>query len=186
MYALDRDTGTAEWVSLEQSPGEWTSGYVRNHQSLNRQFPVLPDGMLSVGPAGVAQLPAPTATVLSDETSGDRRTLHLRVAAQRPVRFLSFYGEVGDHRVVEATVEGRAATTYIAEQDRFGVVFHGPPSEGLDVTLVLQGTGPFKLRIVDGSDGLNGLPGFVSRPPTVGVFGSHSSELLAVAVTQTL
>ncbi|HTJ33321.1 MAG TPA: M28 family peptidase [Dactylosporangium sp.] len=186
MYALDRDTGTAEWVSLEQSPGEWTSQYVRNHQALNRQFPVLPDGMLSVGPARAADLPAPEAKIVSDETSGDQRTLHLRITSQRQVRFLSFYGEVGDHRVISATVEGRTATTYVTEQDRFGIVFHGPPTEGLDVTLVLKGTAPFKLRLVDGSDGLTDLPGFTPRPPTVGVFGSHSSELLAVAVTQTL
>ncbi|MGI5236917.1 M28 family peptidase [Dactylosporangium sp. CA-139066] len=186
MYALDGDTGTAEWVSLEQSPGEWTSRYVRNHQSLSRQFPVLPDRTLSVGPAQAANLPAPAATIVSDETSGDRRTLHLRIASRRPVRFLSFYGEVGDHRVVSATVEGRSATTYVDELDRFGIVFHGPPAEGLDVTLVLTGAGPFKLRIVDGSDGLSDLPGFTPRPPAVGVFGSHSSELLAVAATQTL
>ncbi|MEV8515839.1 M28 family peptidase [Dactylosporangium sp. NPDC051484] len=186
MYALDRDTGTAEWVSLERSPGHWTSGYVRNHQALNRLFPVLPEGMLSVGPARPADLPAPEATVLSDDTSGDQRTLHLRITSKRQVRFLSFYGEVGDHRVVSATVEGREATTYITEQDRFGVVFHGPSSKGVDVTLVLKGAGPFKLRLVDGSDGLDGLPGFTPRPPTVGVFGSHSSELLAVAATQTL
>jgi hypothetical protein len=186
MYALDRDTGTAEWVSLEQSPGDWTSKYVRSHQQLNRQFPVLPAGGLSVGPAEAANLPAPRATVLADDTSGDQRTLHLRIASGRDVRFLSFYGEAGDHRVVSATVEGRAATTYIEDQDRFGVVFHGPPSAGLDVTLVLRGAGPFKLRLVDGSDGLTGLPGFTPRPATVGVFGSHSSELVAVAATQTL
>ncbi|MEV6927719.1 M28 family peptidase [Dactylosporangium sp. NPDC051485] len=186
MYALDRDTGTAEWVSLEQSPGAWTSRYVHGRQSLNRQFPVLPAGELSVGPAQAADLPAPEATVLSDSTAGGQRTLHLRIASKRPVRFLSFYGAAGDHRVVSATVEGRAATTYIEGQDRFGVVFHGPPAEGLDVTLVLQDTAPFALRLVDGSDGLTTLPGFTPRPDTVGVFGSHSSELLAVARTQTL
>ncbi|WP_433050192.1 M28 family peptidase [Dactylosporangium sp. CS-033363] len=186
MYALDRDTGTAEWVSLEQSPGDWTRQYVKSHQQLNRQFPVLPEGELSVGPAEAANLPAPQATVVSDEKSGDQRTLTLHIASQRDVRFLSFYGEVGDHRVLSATVAGRSAKTYIADQDRFGVVFHGPPPAGLDVTLVLRGTEPYKLRLVDGSDGLTGLPGFTPRPATVGVFGSHSSELLAVAVTQTL
>ncbi|GAA3271958.1 M20/M25/M40 family metallo-hydrolase [Dactylosporangium vinaceum] len=186
MYALDKDTGTAEWVSLERSPGEWTSRYVHGHQRLNRQFPVLPEGELSVGPAQSADLAAPKATVLSDETAGDRRTLHLRIASQRDVRFLSFYGPVGDHRVVSATVEGREAVTYISAQDRFGVVFNGPSAAGLDVTLVLTGAGAFALRLVDGSDGLTALPGFTPRPATVGVFGSHSSELLAVATTQTL
>ncbi|MFI5911485.1 M28 family peptidase [Dactylosporangium sp. NPDC051541] len=188
MYALDKDTGRAEWVSLESAPGAWTSQYVRSHQRLNQQFPVLPEGELSVGPAQAADLAAPKATVVSDETASGRRTLHLRIASQRDVRFLSFYGPVGDHRVLSATVEGREAVTYITAQDRFGVVFNGPATSaaGLDVTLVLTGAEPFKLRLVDGSDGLTGLPGFTPRPATVGVFGSHSSELVAVATTQTL
>jgi hypothetical protein len=194
MYALDRDTNAAEWVSLEQAPGAWTSKYVRNHQPLNQQFPVLPAGMLSVGPAQAADLPAPAATILSDDTAttattvgtGDQRTIRLRLTSKRTVRFISFYGEIGDHRVIKATVSGRDAPTYVTDQDRFGIVFHAPPADGIEVTLVLKGTGPLKLRLVDGSDGLDGLPGFTPRPPTVGVFGSHSSELLAVATTTTL
>ncbi|WP_238006063.1 M28 family peptidase [Dactylosporangium sp. AC04546] len=187
MYALDRDTGTAEWVSLEQSPGDWTSGYVRNHQSLNRQFPVLPEGMLSVGPAQTADLPAPVVTTIPDSgsgsASGGRRTVRFRIESKRTVRFISFYGDVGDHRVVKATVEGRDAVTYLPDQDRFGVVFHAPPADGIEVELVLSDAAPFTLRVVDGSDGLTALPGFTPRPATVGVFGSHSSELVAVART---
>jgi hypothetical protein len=186
MYALDRDTGTAEWVSIEQSPGAWTSRYVHGHQALDRLFPVLPAGQLAVGPAQAAPLPAPTVTVVSDTTSGDRRTVTFRLASQRPVRFVSFYGEVGSHRVQQATVAGRDALPYLTEQDRFGVVFHGPPTDGIEVTLVLLGAGPLKLRLVDGSDGLDALPGFTPRPPAVGVFGSHSSELAAVAITATV
>jgi len=186
MYALDRDTGTAEWVSLEQSPGPWTSKYVHDHRSLSRQFPVLPDGMLSVGPARAADLPAPTATILSDEPSAGGRTLRLRIASKRPVRFISFYGEVGDHRITRATVAGRDATTYVTELDRFGILFNGPPADGIEVTLTLADAGPLKLRLVDGSDGLSDLPGFIPRPPAVGILGSHSSELAAVAATTTL
>lgn len=186
MYALDRDTGTAEWVSIEQSPGAWTSRYVRDRRSLDRLYPVLPAGNLSVGPAQAAALPAPTLTVLSDTTTGDRRTVRFRLTPQRTVRFVSFFGEVGSHRVQQATVAGRDAVPYLKGQDRFGVVFHGPPADGIEVTLVLQDTGPLKLRLVDGSDGLDTLPGFIPRPPTVGIFGSHSSELAAVATTTTV
>lgn len=186
MYALDRDTGTASWVSLEHAPGAWTSRYVHDHHALDKVFPVLPAGDLSVGPAQVAPLPAPTVTVLSDTTAGDRRTVRFRLTAQRQVRFVSFYGDVGSHRVQQATVEGRDALPYLTGQDRFGVVFHAPPADGIEVTLVLEGTGPLRLRLMDGSDGLDTLPGFNPRPPAVGVFGSHSSELAAVAVTATV
>ena len=42
------------------------------------------------------------------------------------------------------------------------------------------------LRAMDASDGLDTLPGFRPRPPDVGVAGSHSSEMLAVARTYPL
>ena len=40
--------------------------------------------------------------------------------------------------------------------------------------------------VMDGSDGLAGLPGFTPRPPDVGVEGSHTSELVLVAKTYTV
>jgi hypothetical protein len=51
--------------------------------------------------------------------------------------------------------------------------------------LTVQGTGPVKLRAMDGSDGLSGLPDFRPRPTDVGVAGSHTSEMVAVARTYT-
>jgi hypothetical protein len=186
MYALDKDTGTARWVSRERSPSTWTRQYVNARANLREQFPVLPAGEMSVGPATVADLPAPEVTVESDSTSGGQRTLRLRFRAGRPVRFLAFYGDVGDHRVVSATVEGREAQTYIDEHNRFGIEFHGPDSAGVEATLVLNGSGSLRLRVIGGSDGLDTLPGFKARPDDVGVFGSHSSELCAVAKTYTL
>ena len=43
--------------------------------------------------------------------------------------------------------------------------------------------GRVNLRVMDGSDGLTSLPGFRPRPPDVGIAGSHTSELVAVATT---
>jgi hypothetical protein len=39
---------------------------------------------------------------------------------------------------------------------------------------------------MDASDGLSALPGFRARPAEVGIRGSHSSEMLAVARTHRL
>ena len=46
--------------------------------------------------------------------------------------------------------------------------------------------GPVEVRVMDGSDGLDGLPGFVPRPPGFGLRGSRTSELLLVAKTHTI
>ncbi len=50
----------------------------------------------------------------------------------------------------------------------------------------MSGPGPLRLRVMDASDGLSALPGFFPRPADVGIVGSHSSEMLAVARTYPL
>ncbi|MEE3918662.1 hypothetical protein V2I01_09665 [Micromonospora sp. BRA006-A] len=55
----------------------------------------------------------------------------------------------------------------------------------MTLTLVPRG-GAVSVRAMDASDGLSGVPGFRERPAGVGVVGSHSSEMLAVARTYPL
>ncbi|WP_230414822.1 hypothetical protein [Micromonospora tarapacensis] len=67
------------------------------------------------------------------------------------------------------------------------MVFHAPPADGVEVTLTVEPRADrVELRAMDASDGLETLPGFRPRPPDVGVAGSHSSEMLAVARTYPL
>ncbi len=178
MYALDADTGQARWLSTDSAPGAWNRAYVSGRENLVAQFPPLDDRELLTGPAPAAALPAPTVTTVSDTTAAGRRTLTLTITPQRPVRLV--YLEVEDATVLSATVAGRDVAAS-ALGGGFGVLFHAPPAEGLRVTLVLDTTGPVRLRVMDGSDGLDGLPGFTPRPPGVGVAGSHDSELVLVA-----
>lgn len=88
--------------------------------------------------------------------------------------------------VEQATVAGRSVPVQSGPAERwsFGLVFHAPPSDGIEVTLVVRPIGgQVWLRAMDASDGLAGLPGFRPRPPDVGIVGSHSSEMVAVART---
>ena len=57
------------------------------------------------------------------------------------------------------------------------------PDDGLPAHLHRQGGGAATLRVIDGSDGLDGLPGFEPRPDGVDAAGSHSSDLVLVAAT---
>lgn len=117
-----------------------------------------------------------------DTTAGDRRTLHVRVTPQRPARLV--YLALTDAPVLAATFEGREVP---ADEltDGLSVVFHAPPADGVDVTLVLGSSDPARLTVLDGSDGLDGLPGFAPRPAGVGIAGSHTSEMAVVARTYT-
>ncbi|MFC7484668.1 M28 family peptidase [Luedemannella flava] len=183
MYALDTDTGQARWVSTDSAPGSWNKAYVSGREDLAKQFPPLGGGELLTGQAQAATLAAPTVTTVSDTTAAGRRTLSLTVTPQRTVRLV--YLAVEGTPVVSATVSGREVAPS-AVGDSFGVLFHAPPADGLRVTLVLGAAGPVRLRVMDGSDGLDGLPGFTPRPAGIGIPGSHDTELVLVAKGYTL
>ncbi len=205
MYALDADTGQAHWLSGEPNPQPWTAQYVSDSVPVPTGFPVLGDGPYLAGPAEAAALPAPALTVLADTTSGDERTLRLQLTPQRPVRVLSLHVETSAVTVRRAMMAGRPVPiepisvddepavdepTTDPAADRwwgFGLVFHAPPPEGIEIELVFRTTGgEVLLRAMDASDGLAGLPGFRPRPPEVGIIGSHSSEMVGVARTYRL
>jgi hypothetical protein len=188
MYALDAGTGRAEWLSHEDDPQPWTDGYVDGTVSVADDFPGLGDGKLRAGPAQAANLPAPKVEVLSDTRSADQRVLRVRLVPQRPVRLASLHVDTSTATVRSATVAGRDVPVK-ARDGRwgFGIVFHAPPPEGIEVTLTLTPkAGQVALRAMDASDGLTALPGFQPRPSDIGIVGSHTSEMLAVARTYPL
>ena len=196
MYALDADTGQARWLSHETDPQPWTAQYVTGPATLTEEFPVLAAGAdeLRAGPAQAATLPAPALTVLSDSASGDVRTLALRLVPRRQVRMVGIYLDARTGSVDRATVAGYPVPVERVADERwsFSLLFHAPPAQGIDLVLVLRppasggNEGRVRLRVLDGSDGLAGLPGFRARPPDVGVAGSHTSELVIVARTATI
>ncbi|MGC5332515.1 M28 family peptidase [Micromonospora sp. DT62] len=187
MYALDAGTGQARWLSHEEDPQPWTDGYVDGVIEV-ADFPGLGDAELRAGPAQAANLPAPKLEVLADTTAGTERTLRLRLVPQRQVRLTTLHVDAATATVLRAEVAGRAVPVEAREgRWGFGLVFHAPPPEGIEVTLtVTPKAGQVALRAMDASDGLDALPGFRPRPPDVGIKGSHSSEMVAVARTYPL
>ncbi len=185
VYALDADEGRAWWASTEDSPGEYTSRYVDTVADLPVDFPYL-HGELVTGEAEVAELPAPEVTVRSDTSSGDERRVSLLVEPQRDVRLVAFEVITDGGTVTSASAEGRAVPDDALGEERLFVTFHAPPDDGIEVTITVQGDGPLRFRAVDGSDGLDGLPGFEPRPEGVDAAGTHSSDLVVVSRTTAL
>jgi hypothetical protein len=197
MYGLDADAGRARWFSYETVPQPWTDQYVdAPAPEADDVFPILRparDGTLS-GPAPAASLPVPALDALSDTAAGDVRTLRVRLRPQRPVRLVGLFVDARSAQVSDATVAGRAVPVRepAGGPYSFRLLFHAPPAEGLEVELTLRppaqggNDGRVRLRVLDGGDGLAGLPGFRPRPPDVGVLGTHTSELVLVTRTYTL
>jgi hypothetical protein len=188
MYAVDTGAGKARWLSEETTEQDWTSRYVSGDPVPLPDFPGLGDGEFRTGPADVAPLQAPTVDVQQLPSTSGERHVRLRVRPQRPVRLLSLHVDAATATVVSARVAGQPAPVgLVGERWSFGMLFHAPPPEGVEVELVLRpANGPagrVSLRVMDGSDGLSGLPGYRPRPRDVGIAGSHTSELVAVATT---
>ncbi len=188
MYAMDADNGTARWISDEPATQKWTGQYVSGDlHRVDDTLPTFGAEQVRTGEAPAADLPAPQLTVESDTRSSDTRTLNLRLRPQRQVRLVTLH-TAADAPVVTATVGGRDLPVDPATEGQawgFGFTFHAPPAEGVEVTLTVRASGPVRFRVMDGSDGLSDLPGFRARPTGVGIVGSHTSELLAVAKTYT-
>ncbi|GAB2611232.1 aminopeptidase [Paractinoplanes abujensis] len=187
MYALDADNNTARWISEEPAVHDWTGQFVRGEpHRVDDTLPSFGPEQVRTGDAPAAALPAPALTVESDSRTGETRTLTVRLKPQRQARLVTLHVAAGTP-VASATVGGRTMPPRepIDGAWGWGFVFHAPPPDGVEVTLTVRATGPVRFRAMDGSDGLTELPGFRPRPAAVGIVGSHTSELLAVAKTYT-
>jgi hypothetical protein len=180
VYAMDADEGRAWWVSTEDDPGEYTAQYVRSLGDLPLDFPYL-RGEVWTGEADVADLPAPE--LVAEPTAGNEgaRRWTVTVTPQRAVRLLALEVVADGGTVTVASAEGRDVPEEALGSDRLFVTFHAPPADGVRFTVEVEGDGPVSLRAIDGSDGLDGLPGFEPRPSEVDAAGTHSSDLVVVS-----
>jgi hypothetical protein len=187
VYALDADSGRAWWATREAEPGEYTARYVEGREQLPVEFPALAGPNVATGPAEVADLPAALVTTVSDDVVNGMRRITVRVEPQRPgVRLVVLDLSVDGGSIVRAQIAGRAVPEEALNRDFLEVSFSAPTAGGLQATYIVQGDGAVDLRVVDGSDGLAGLPGFRPRPEGVGAAGTDSTDVVFVSRTTPL
>jgi hypothetical protein len=185
-YALDADRHQAWWASTERQPGSFTARYVSGRRPLPVDLPYLAGQDLATGRAAVARLPAPAVTVVSDRVVGARRELTVRIIPRRPVRLVALDLSAGGGRVTAARVQGTDVGRTALGGDRLRITYAGPPAGGIEALVTVTGGAAPELRVTDGSDGLDGLPGYTPRPPGVAAAGTHASDLVLVTATTRL
>jgi hypothetical protein len=161
-YAMNADTGTARWATLDEGPDAWITQFVPSDTAEATTAEAVlgiaastregTDWLIPSTPAWTSDAPAltapaPTLTVLSNRRDGDLRTLRLRVASPRGGRLVSVASE---QEVVQASVEGKPIEVYPG----WRFAFVGPPDEGVELDLALRGSGPTRFTVFDQTDGL--------------------------------
>lgn len=175
-HVEDADTGRAHWVSTGNDPTGWSRSMVSERKDLSRDFPTLdPDTRIGAAPGTGAK--GPEVSVRAERAVDGGREIDLRVASSRGARTLSI--EPFEGTVRSAVVGGRE----VPGGSGFLVRIESLPAAGAEVTLRLAGTGPLRLRVVDGADGIERLPGFEPRPRGVGIMQGNDAEMSFVGRT---
>jgi hypothetical protein len=189
VYALDADREQAWWLSADPDPAPWTARYVDTGRTMaDNRFPDSPSLSLAsryhAGPASVARIKPPVVTVTRSGRDGDTRELELHIAPGKASR-IALYADTRSHTVTAATVDGIDVEEVPGQRQdtdpsKWGFVFHGGPSEGIEVTLEVRGEGPLPLRVIGYRDGLPQVPELTPRPDDLTWSGTSSNLTMII------
>ncbi len=182
-YAMNADTGTANWATLNSQPDQWIRQFVpKDAQKTTAEAVVgvpatehettdwLPTSLRAwSSPAPTIDAQGPALTVLRSQQEGETRTLALRLTSPRGARVLAL---VAQQDVLSASVEGKQID--VTEGWRF--MFVGLPAEGVELELTLRGQGPTRLVVFDQTDGL--------PRPLVSGYGAEPADTMPAILPQ--
>ena len=169
LYALNADTRHAIWESGDETPDAWTSQFLGADATKGPVDDYLgdPDPQLhSKAPA--VELPVPNVALLGDDTRDGVRTLRISVSAPPKANLIIVEA---DAQVVGAKIGGKRIPEEPLIKNGGGPAwtlnYWNPHSEGLDLTLEVQGAKPLAITARSGTPGLPDIPGktYRDRPP---------------------
>ena len=108
VYACNKDSGSAEWITFENKTDRWTRqffGAKKDTTPISWFFPAVSDRFLT-SRAPVVSLPDPVVRVLEDTRTDTVRTLKLRIGSTQEVIEQSVVAD-SDDIVYEARVNGK-------------------------------------------------------------------------------
>jgi hypothetical protein len=168
-YVWDASKGKSLWASIDQKPDEYTLQFFSNSPDRGTLDEYLPlnYGYYLKANAPLAPLQPPAAELVSDQRSGDTRTVGLLVKSLRQAPALSVYLD-SNTRVLEAAVnDKRVADNDLGGNDptsRWGLNYSNPGKDGVRLTLKVSGAGPLNVSVVDQSYELPQLPDISLKP----------------------
>jgi hypothetical protein len=166
-YALNADTGEANWATLDPHLDEWTKQFL-NKKAQERSVGELYGGddptKILTSPAPVAPLKPPELSLLGQETNGATHTLRLHLVSPRaawraiilPGKGVEILGwGVNDRPPQDVGDESFAYTAL--------------PPEGVDLEVKVRASTPVQFTVIDQTNGLPQKPSVMlpKRPESV-------------------
>ena len=158
-YRID-ESGVARWQTVDRID-QWTGQFLRGDLRQPFQdayFPQMGVRATIVGDAPRVRLAAPVIEVLRDATTGDRRTVRLRLRSARGAQVVSLLVQsvVGQlsARVNGLPLQGWDTTILDGTTVRWWFDYYAPPPAGVVVTLRFAAGPAVLLRAVDFSYGI--------------------------------
>ena len=179
-YALDADSGKAQWASSAARVDSWTAQYVSQSPARAKLPDFAPDWFpfeFFVHEAPRLPLPAPQAALIEKSGDGTTRTLHLRITSPRHAR--TIHVSVAQAEVLDASVNGHdlgnPSEARWHQPGRWGFDYANP-GDGINLQLHVQGTQPVTIVLVDRASGLPTIPGANLPPRPADSMPIHSGD----------
>jgi hypothetical protein len=152
-YLLDADSGGATWFSGGTQQDVWTQQFLSReseHGAVGDLFPIPQRSgfpiMKTVAPK--IHLEVPEVEILTDQISGNVRTLQLHLRSPRSAEV--FMLDVEPYAAVRgATIAGKRIESRESQRSLWSLTYYAIPERGFDITLKLDPTQDIRLQISD-------------------------------------
>ncbi len=178
-YLQDFDKNQAYWVTPTRPPDPWAeqvAGGKLKPGHPQTEYAGRPE-MYSTAEAPLSSLAPPEVNVIEEGTSGDSRSLRLRIVSPRGGRQMVVTCVA--EKLASAAVEGRPIDLASWNAAGFGMVFMNPGREGFEMTLKAAAGTSIRLILHESNPGLPALAGFVLPPVPSGIRPHRNETVLS-------
>ncbi|MFI7493686.1 hypothetical protein ACH9D2_03045 [Kocuria sp. M4R2S49] len=168
-YALDAETGRAQWLSAGTAPDDWTEqffaqGYTADRLAFSPSYYFGQSIDVVTAPAPSIELAPPEIELVEERIEAGVRTVTMRLTSPRGAPTAHLDLDLPSD-LIAADVEGQDLLVPESQALReLPITAYNLGEEGLRITVSTRGAGPITGTLTDYSNGLPPVPGMTIRP----------------------
>jgi hypothetical protein len=166
-YALNADSGEANWATLDPELDQWTKQFVRGDiekRTVGELYGRDDPTKILTSPAPVALLKPPELKLLGQEAHRSTRTLRLHLSSRREAWKATLLPGSGV-KILGWGINGKPPQ----EIDDEVFEYRALPHDGVDLSVKVRASGPVRFTLIDQTNELPRIPGetLPKKPETV-------------------